>query len=127
MNFFSWMFIKNRIVAIRFLMTDKTVPIRKKLLVIFGIAYLVMPLDLIPAVLFPVAWMDDVLLWIYIIYNLKDYLDKYWLGEKPINLEKNFKNKKIIEDVDFSIDENAEKGINNKRDNKDGDNSGGDD
>ena len=95
--------------AIRFLMTDKSVPMRKKVLVIFGVAYLIMPLDLVPAVLFPVAWMDDLLLWIYIIYNLKDYLDKYWLGEKPVNLEKNFKNKKIIDDVNFSVDENAKK------------------
>ena len=115
------MFIKNRLIAIRFLMTDKSVPLRKKLLVVFGIVYLFMPLDLIPAVLFPVAWMDDLLLWIYIIYNLKDYLDKYWLGEKTVNLEKNFKNKDIIDDVNFSVDEKAEKDIdlNNYKDDKD--------
>lgn len=110
MNFFSWMFIKNRIVAIKYLMVDKSVSIWKKLLIVFGIAYLVMPLDLIPAVLFPVAWMDDLLLWIFIIFCLKDSLDKYWLGEKPVNLEKNYKNKKIIDDVDFSVEEEPKKG-----------------
>ncbi|MDR1029062.1 MAG: DUF1232 domain-containing protein, partial [Clostridiales Family XIII bacterium] len=77
MNFFTWAVLKNRIVAIKSLMADKTVPLRKKLLVVFGIVYLVLPIDIIPVVLFPVAWMDDVVVWLFIIWHLKDYLDKY--------------------------------------------------
>jgi uncharacterized membrane protein YkvA (DUF1232 family) len=104
MNFFTWNILKKRLVAIRYLMTDKAVPKRKKALVIFGIIYLIMPLDLIPAVLFPVAWMDDLLLWIYIIWNLKEYLDKYWLGEKTVDISGSLKGKDILNNEEFSVD-----------------------
>jgi uncharacterized membrane protein YkvA (DUF1232 family) len=86
-------------------MVDKAVPKRKKLLVLFGIFYLFLPFDLIPAVLFPVAWMDDLLLWIYIIWNLKEYLDKYWLGEKTVDIKSSLRGKNIIdEDKDEGSD-----------------------
>jgi uncharacterized membrane protein YkvA (DUF1232 family) len=97
--------MKKRLVAVRYLMTDKAVPKRKKLLVLFGIFYLFLPFDLVPAVLFPFAWMDDLLLWIYIIWNLKDYLDKYWLGEKTVDIKGSLKGKNIIsEDEDEGSD-----------------------
>jgi len=101
--------MKKRIVAIRYLMTDKTVPKRKKALVIFGIFYLLMPFDLIPAVLFPVAWMDDLLLWIYIIWNLKEYLDKYWLGEKTVDISGSLKGKDILDNAEFTVDDDGSK------------------
>lgn len=103
MNFFTWAILKKRVVAIRYLMKDKAVPLRKKLLVVFGIFYLLMPFDLVPAVIFPIAWLDDLLLWIFIIWNLKDYLDQYWYGEKTIDITGNFKGKDILEDVEFDV------------------------
>ncbi|MDR2611159.1 MAG: DUF1232 domain-containing protein [Clostridiales Family XIII bacterium] len=105
MNFFTWNILKKRLGAVRYLMVDKAVPKRKKLLVLFGIFYLFLPFDLIPAVLFPVAWMDDLLLWIYIIWNLKEYLDKYWLGEKTVDIKSSLRGKNIIdEDKDEGSD-----------------------
>jgi uncharacterized membrane protein YkvA (DUF1232 family) len=98
MNFFTWNILKKRLVAVRYLMLDKAVPKRKKLLVVFGLFYLFLPFDLIPAVIFPIAWMDDLVLWIYIIWNLKDYLDKYWTGEKTVDIKGSLKGKDIIED-----------------------------
>ena len=59
MQFFSFRFILNRIKAIRSMMRDKTVPRRKKALVVFGLIYLVLPVDLIPPVLFPIGFLDD--------------------------------------------------------------------
>lgn len=60
----------------------------KKALVIFGIIYLFLPVDLIPPVLFPIAWVDDFILWLWILWHLKDILDTYWLGEKEVDLSK---------------------------------------
>ena len=46
MQFLSWTFIKGRLRAIASMMKDKTVSKRKKALVIFGLIYLVLPVDL---------------------------------------------------------------------------------
>ena len=80
MQFLSLRFIINRIKAISSMMRDKTVPKRKKALVIFGLIYLVLPVDIIPPVLFPFGFLDDLVLWIWIIWHLKDTLDQYWVG-----------------------------------------------
>ena len=62
MQFLSLRFIMNRIKAISSMMRDKTVPKRKKALVIFGLIYLVLPVDIIPPVLFPFGFLDDLVL-----------------------------------------------------------------
>lgn len=108
MQFIFFQVLFKRIKAIRFFLKDKKVPKRKKLVIIAGIIYLLSPVDLIPPVLFPIAWMDDMVLWIYIIWYLKDELDTYWLGEKPINSKKKYRGKEIIEDVNFEIEKEKE-------------------
>ena len=102
MQFFvSWRVIIKRIKAIRFMMADKTVPQRKKALVVFGLIYLFLPVDLIPPVLFPFGFLDDLVLWIWILYTLKETLDTYWMGEKPVNYSKKYKD--AIEQDDFEV------------------------
>ena len=88
------------------MMADKNVPKRKKVLIVLGLIYLFMPVDLIPAVIFPVAWMDDVVLWVWILWTLKDELDKYWLGESVEDLSKKYKAKDVIdiEDAEYEVD-----------------------
>ena len=105
MQFLSWTFIRGRLRAIVSMMKDKTVPKRKKALVIFGLIYLVLPVDLIPPILGPVGFIDDAILWIWIIWHLKDTLDQYWLGEKEVDLSKDFHDKNIIEDVDYTVED----------------------
>ncbi|MBE6033114.1 MAG: DUF1232 domain-containing protein [Clostridiales bacterium] len=85
------------------MMKDKSVPFRKKLLIALGIIYLFLPIDLIPPVLFPIGWIDDLLLWIWILWHLKDELDKYWLGEKAEDLSKKYKDKDIINDATYEV------------------------
>ena len=46
MNFISYRVILGRLKAIKSMMADKTVPKRKKLLIILGLVYLFMPLDI---------------------------------------------------------------------------------
>jgi uncharacterized membrane protein YkvA (DUF1232 family) len=82
-------------------MADKTVPKRKKALVVFGLIYLFLPVDLIPPVLFPFGFLDDLVLWIWILYTLKETLDTYWMGEKPVNYSKKYKD--AIEQDDFEV------------------------
>ena len=109
MQFLSWTFIRGRMRAIVSMMKDKTVPRRKKALVIFGLIYLFLPVDLIPPILGPVGFIDDAILWIWIIWHLKDTLDQYWLGEKEVDYSKDFKGKNIIEGVDYTVDHPTEK------------------
>ena len=72
MQFISFRVLFRRIKAISSMMKDRSVPKRKKALVIFGILYLFMPLDLIPPVIFPFGFLDDLILWIWILFHLKD-------------------------------------------------------
>ena len=102
MQFISFRVLSKRIKAISSMMKDKTVPKRKKLLIVLGIIYLFLPIDLIPPVLFPFGFLDDLVLWIWIIWHLKDTLDQYWVGEKEVDLSRDFKNKDIVEGVEFT-------------------------
>ena len=105
MQFISFRVLSKRIKAISSMMKDKTVPKRKKLLIVLGIIYLFL---LIPPVLFPFGFLDDLVLWIWIIWHLKDTLDQYWVGEKEVDLSRDFKNKDIVEGVEFTVDQEDE-------------------
>ena len=107
MNFISYRVILSRLKAIKAMMADKTVPKRKKLLIVVGIAYLFMPLDIAPVILGPVAVVDDLVLWTWILWNLKDTLDAYWVGEKTRDFSKDFSGKDLVEGVEFTVENDA--------------------
>ena len=100
MHFLGVRILLRRIRVIPYFLMDKTVPLRKKLLLICGIVYLLIPIDLVP--IFP---LDDLILWIFIIWHLKDDLDVYWKGEKTVDLSKKFRDKDIVDGVEFTEDE----------------------
>ena len=93
-----------RIKAIYFMMKDKSVSKGKKALVILGILYLVLPVDLIPPVLFPIGFLDDLVIWFAILYYLKDTLDTYWMGEKPVDYSKKYGDAIEAEGYDVEVD-----------------------
>ncbi len=101
--------IFRRIKAIRFMMVDKNVPIRKKLIVVFGLVYLFSPIDLIPILIFPIALLDDIILWTCILLYLKDTLDSYWMGDKEEDFSQKFKKNKIVDDVEFTVEDEDRK------------------
>lgn len=109
MQFLSFRVLIRRIKAIRFMMADKSVPKRKKLLIVLGIIYLFLPVDLIPPILFPIAWIDDLILWLFILWYLSSELDKYWTGGKSKDFSKKYKGKKVVDDVTYEVDEEEEK------------------
>ncbi|SFE35018.1 Uncharacterized membrane protein YkvA, DUF1232 family [Peptostreptococcaceae bacterium pGA-8] len=103
MQFISFGVIFKRIKAIGPFLRDKNVPLRKKVLVVFGIIYLFLPVDLIPPVLFPIGFIDDFILWLYILIHLRDELDSYWLGDREEDLSKNFRKDDIIDETDYDV------------------------
>ena len=108
MQFIFMRVLLRRIKAIPAFLKDKAVPFRKKLLVVFGIAYLLWPIDLIPTPILIFGLIDDLVIWGGIIYYLREELDAYWLGEKEVNLKKEFRGKEIIDDVKFEVHEEDE-------------------
>jgi uncharacterized membrane protein YkvA (DUF1232 family) len=96
--------ILKRIKAIRFMMMDPKVSKWKKLLVVFGIVYVLIPIDIIPIAIFPFGFLDDLVLWIWILFYLRDTLDKYWMGEKEVDLSKKFDGKTVIDDVEYEVE-----------------------
>ena len=123
MQFWSIRVILSRFKAIRFMMADKTVPKTKKALIIAGIAYLFLPFDLIPAMVFPLSLIDDVVVWLLIIWYLRKELDVYWTGEKNRDLSKKYKNRDIVDDVEFEVEgektDKAEEKSNDERSDRD--------
>lgn len=105
MQYFGLRVLLKRFTAIKFMMADKAVPKRKKALILFGIFYILCPIDIIPLPIFPVAWLDDVLLWIFILWYLRKELDRYWMGEKPKDYSQKFRGKTVVDDVEYSVDE----------------------
>ncbi|MFR6259049.1 MAG: YkvA family protein, partial [Anaerovoracaceae bacterium] len=83
---------------------DRSVPKRKKARIIFGIIYLFLPVDLIPPILFPIAWIDDLVLWLFILWYLSSELDKYWNGGKTKDYSKKYRGKKFVDDVEYEVD-----------------------
>ena len=104
MQFWSFRVIFSRLKAIRFMMADRTVPKTKKALIIAGIIYLFLPFDLIPALVFPLSLIDDVVVWLLIIWYLRKELDVYWTGEKSKDLSKKYRDRDIVDDVDFEVE-----------------------
>lgn len=101
MQFLGMRVLLNRIKVIPYFLRDKTVPKRKKALVIFGIVYLFLPINWPPLSIF---FADDIILWIFIIWHLKDDLDIYWKGDKSADLSKKFRDKDIVDGVEFTVD-----------------------
>ncbi len=103
MQFIFWQVLIRRIKAIPAFLRDKTVPKRKKAVILFGIFYLLMPIDLIPAPILIFGFVDDIVLWGFIIHYFRKELDTYWLGVKEVKPEKRFRGKKIINGVSFEV------------------------
>ena len=115
MNFWSFRVIISRFKAIRFMMADKTVPKSKKAIIIGGIVYLFLPIDIIPPLFFPLGIIDDFVIWMIIIWYLQKELDVYWTGEKSKDLSKKYKGKRVVDDVDFEVEDDKAEAEKNEQ------------
>lgn len=75
-----------KILNIRLYLKDPEKSKFRKFLIIFGIIYLVSPLDLVPEPVFGAGILDDMLLWISLLIYLSDELDSY-TGQEGISRE----------------------------------------
>ncbi len=113
MQFISLTVLIRRIKSIKSFLKDPKVPKRRKLLVIFGIIYLLMPIDLIPAPVLLFGLVDDAVLWLFILTHLRDELDRYWKDDgNSFSPEKDLKGKNIVEGTatELKPDEEEERG-----------------
>lgn len=108
MQFIFFQVLFKRIKALKFFIKDKEVPLRKKIIIILGIVYLLSPIDLIPEPILMFGIVDDIVLWTFIIWYLKEELDRYWLGDDEVKPTKKFRGKNIIDDVNFEIKKDEE-------------------
>ena len=101
-----------RLKHIKNLLKDKEVAFWKKVLVVFAIFYLFLPLDLIPPLIPVFGFLDDAVLWTGVLYLVWDELGKY--GERKeftkSEKKKNFHGKNMVDGVEFEvkIDEDPE-------------------
>lgn len=110
MQFIYLQVLMKRLRAIKYFMKDKNVPLHKKFIIVAGFIYLMSPIDLIPEPILIFGILDDITLWTFIIWYLKSELDQYWLGTDQVKPAEKFRGKKIIDDVNFQVeDEDKEK------------------
>ena len=105
MQFIFLQVLMKRLKAIKYFIRDKGVPLRKKIIIVAGILYLLMPIDLIPEPILIFGVVDDLVLWTFIIWYLRDELDKYWVETGPVKPAQKFRGKNIIDDVNFEVKE----------------------
>ncbi len=109
MQFIFFQVLLKRIKAIRYFMKDKGVPLRKKLIIVLGSLYLLMPIDLIPEPILIFGVVDDIVLWTFIIWYLKNELDHYWIETDQVKPAEKFRGKNIIDDVNFEVEKEVVK------------------
>ncbi len=89
--------------AILNMLKDKSVALWKKLLVVFGVVYLVSPIEILPDFLLPVGFIDDIILWVIILYIINSSLNPQFKGKK--NYSSKYKGRDIIETEDYQVEE----------------------
>ena len=101
MRYLSIRTLIKRFKAIKYMMKDKSVKKRKKALVIFGIAYLLFPVDIIPTFIPIFGILDDLILWIFIFWHLNDTLKAYEIDDSAQKVSKKKYKDKVILDGKF--------------------------
>ena len=87
-----------RFLNLRYYLKDPSRSIVKKIIAVFGIIYLLSPLDLLPEPVFGIGILDDLILWGLILSFLSKELDSY-TGTEGVSREarKRYKGTKIFE------------------------------
>lgn len=109
MQFIYLQVLLKRIKAIKYFMKDKGVPLRKKIIIVAGALYLLLPIDFIPEPILIFGIVDDIMLWTFIIWYLKTELDHYWIESDPVKPAEKFRGKNIIDDVNFKVEDEVVK------------------
>lgn len=96
----AWILIRKIGLLPRYLKDPQTL-FWKKIMVVLGIVYVVSPFDILPDPVLGLGFIDDAVLITYIMSRISDELEKYL----PSEISKEFDKEKIIDDVDYKIDD----------------------
>ena len=91
-----------RIKGIIPMLKDKEVAWWKKAILIAGFIYLLLPVDLIPPLVPVFGWLDDVLIWVAILYFMGKELDRYVPSRTGSNKKYRYKDSDVTE-ADFTV------------------------
>ena len=87
---------------IKRMMADGNVSFWKKALIVVGIVSLILPFEIVPDILLPLGLIDDIILWLLIMYILKDTMRKY-RDEDSRGERVKYKRGNIIEGVSYEV------------------------
>ena len=87
---------------IKRMMADGNVSFWKKALIVVGIVYLILPFEIVPDILLPFGLISDIILWLLIMYILKDTMRKY-RDEDSRGERVKYKRGNIIEGVSYEV------------------------
>lgn len=79
---------------------DKNIPIKEKLWIIIPLLYIISPIDLIPAPILGFSFIDDLVIFLYLMSMVNSKVNKYY-NKKEENIDKD----KIVESVEYKVDE----------------------
>ncbi len=91
----------NRLRLIFKFLFDKNIPLKEKWWVILPLAYILSPVDLIPAPILGFSIIDDAVMFVFLLTVVADKTAKYY-GYNATNKENN---ENIVENVEYEIDE----------------------
>ena len=88
------------------LMKDREVKWWKKAIFIVGVVYLLLPFDLIPPLIPVFGWLDDVALWVAILYFFGPELDRHMPENVAKARSKKYRYKdEDVHEVEFTVNE----------------------
>ncbi|MBR2736833.1 MAG: DUF1232 domain-containing protein [Firmicutes bacterium] len=99
-----------RVRNLRLYLKDPNKSKLKKILIIFGIIYLLSPVDLLPEPVFGIGFVDDFVLWGFILSSLASELDGY-TGQEGISreAEKEYRGRQIYESEARIVEDEEER------------------
>lgn len=84
---------------------DKNIPLREKWWIILPAIYILSPIDLIPFPILGFSIIDDLVVFLFLLSMVNSKTQKYYGTEKRDNFKEEVKDKVIIEDVEYKVDE----------------------
>lgn len=94
--------IMNKIFLVFKFLFDKQIPLKEKWWIILPLIYILSPVDLIPMPILGFSVLDDLLMFVYLMSIVSEKTKKYYGNEK------NLKEKDIIENVEYEIDDDED-------------------
>ena len=86
------------------MLRDRAVPFWKKAVLVAAMIYLILPVDLIPPLVPVFGWLDDIILWIAILYFMRTELDAHIPVKNAKPKEGKFEyDKDDIHEANFSV------------------------